>query len=453
MLKLVRTFLALALISCAVLFPHSAKAADVTAFVRVNIVPMDRERVLRGQTVIVRDGRIAGIGTGLSIPDGAKVIDGRGTAWLLPGLADMHVHADTREDLAVMLANGITTALNMGEASNAFVGRTRAAVEQGEIPGPRTFAALAVDGSSRYGHLVVPTPEAARWVVGLAKTNGYEFIKVYNGLSPEVFAAVAEAAKATGIPIVGHGVESLGLERQVAGGQLMIAHLEEFLYSYMRFPPSSDASAAPNDAEIVRAVEFAKRSGIVVTADLATFQAIAGQWGRPDVVRNHLRYGETHYLSPDDRVSWYKSGYQRRQGSLVARAQFLGRFVKALADAGVPLIAGTDAPSIPGLAVGYSLHEGFNALEAAGLTRFQVLATATSAPGAFIRRARPEEVPFGTIEVGSRADLLLVAGNPLDDLNVLQVPLGVMAGGRWHAANNIKMLLNSVAETYQAGTP
>lgn len=432
---------------------QSAIASEITAFVDVNVLPMDRDRVIARQTVIVRDGRIAEIGDNPGVPDGAKIINGQGEAWLMPGLADMHVHAETREELAVMLANGVTTALNMGEASNAFVGRTRAAVERGEIPGPRTFAALAVDGSPRYGHLVLTTPEAAAWAVGLAKANGYEFIKVYNGLSLEVFAALMAQASGAGIPVVGHGVESVRLEQQVAAGQVMIAHLEEFLYSFMKVPPNGDPNAAPGEGEIARAVEFAKRTGMVITADLATYQTIARQWGRPDVVREFLLNSSDHYLSPADRISWHKSGYQKRQGSLAARAQFLGRFVKALADAEVPLIAGTDAPSIPGLAVGYALHDDLAALERSGLTRFQVLKTATSRPGKFIERVRPAETPFGTVTIGSRADLLLVASNPLDDLSALQKPLGVMAAGRWHDASGIQKLLDEVKATYQAGTP
>ena len=450
---LVRVILALAAVACISSFSIRANAAEVTAFVDVNVLPMDQERVLRRQTVVVRDGRITEMGPRASVPKGAHIINGRGSAWLLPGLADMHVHADTREQLAVMLANGITTALNMGEASNAFVGRTRAAVDRGEIPGPRTFVALAVDGSPRYGHLVVPSAEAAGWVVGLAKANGYEFLKVYNGLSPEVFEALAIQANGAGIRIAGHGVESVRLERQVAAGQVMIAHLEEFLYSFMKVPPGDDPNAAPNESEIARAVEFVKRTGVVITADLATYQTIAEQWGRPDVVRGFLKSGDIHYVSPTDRISWYKSGYQKRKGSLSARAQFLGRFVKALADADVQLIAGTDAPSVPGLAVGFSLHEDLAALERAGLSRFQVLETATRAPGAFIKRVRLGETPFGAVALGSRADLLLVASNPLDDLNALQKPLGVMAAGHWHDAIELQKLLDEIKATYQAGTP
>lgn len=428
-------------------------APPATLFVNVNVVPMDRERVLRGQSVLVENGRVASIARRIPAPAGARVIDGRGTAWLLPGLADMHVHAATRDELALMLANGITTALDLGEAPNAMVGRTRAAVARGEVPGPRVFTALAVDGSPRFGHLVVATPEAARWAVRLAKANGYDFIKVYNGLSPDVFAALVAEGREAGLPVVGHNVESLGLERQIAGGQVMVAHLEEFIYAFFRLSEGADPNAAPADSEIARAVDYLRRTGTVVTADLVTYQTIAAQRGRQDVVDAWLRLPEARYLAPNDRIAWRDSGYVRREGSLAARAAFLARFVDALADAGIPLISGTDAPTIPGLASGFALHRNLTALEAAGLSRYQALATATRAPGAFIASTHPDAERFGTIAAGQRADLLLVAGNPLDGLATLRRPLGVMAGGRWHDAAALQALLDGIVAKYAGATP
>lgn len=428
--------------------PAAARSAPDILFVNVNVLPMDQERVLRGHSVLVRNGRIVALAPRLTAPKDAQVIDGGGTAYLLPGLTDMHVHVRDHEMLATLLASGVTTVLDMGEAPNAIVGRTRTAVERGTLSGPRVFAALAVDGSERYGHLIVPSPDAARWVVQLAKANGYDFIKVYSGLSAETFAALADEATSSGLSIVGHNVESMGLERQIAHGQGMVAHLEEFLYGFFRLPEDGDPQAAPDDSEISRAVAFLKRSGTTVTADLATYQAIAAQWGKPEQVQDYLRLPAARYLSPGDRIDWRRSGYQRRTGSLDRRAAFLGRFVHALAASGVPLIAGTDAPTIAGLIAGDALHRNLAALEAAGLSRYEVLATATRQPGLFIKRTRPQSEPFGMIAEGSRADLLLVSANPLDDLSVLQRPLGVMTAGRWHDAPALAGLRDGVVQTY-----
>jgi imidazolonepropionase-like amidohydrolase len=425
---------------------------SATLFRNVNLVPMDRERVLRGRSVLVNDGRITSIARHIDPPPGAIIIDGRGTAYLVPGLADMHVHTDRKEGLAVMLAAGITTALNMGEARNSFVGRTREAVARGDIAGPRMFAALAVDGSPRYGHLVVATPEAARWAVRLAKANGYEFIKVYTNLAPDVFDAVVAEGAAAGLPVIGHNVEQVGLERQAESGQVLVAHLEEFLYGYFRKPRGAGAQDAPEPAEIERAVRFAKEAGITIGADLVTYQAIAAQWGRPEVVRTHLRNPRTALLAPDLRIDWDSSGYMKRDGDLSDRARFLARFVKALSAAGVPLIAGTDAPTIPGLFLGDALHQNLAALREAGLSPFDALSAATSQPGRFIATSGVSAEPFGMIREGYRADLLLVTGNPLDDLSHLRRPLGVMTNGRWHSESALRELLSEVAHKYSAAT-
>lgn len=418
-----------------------------TAFVDVNVLPMDSERVLPHQTVLVRDGRIEAIGPSLPVPRDARVVEGRGRAWLSPGLADMHTHADTADEMKVYLANGVTSVLNMGEASNAFMGQVRPAIHAGTRPGPHVYAAFVVDGSPRYGHLSVTGADEARWIVRLARTNGYEFIKVYNDLSPEAFTALIEEGRAQGLPVVGHGVTRVGLARQLDAGQLMVAHLEEFLYTFFADPNRSGDDPSPDPARIPAAIERVQRSHAFVTADLATYDAIARQWGKPDVVAGFLGRPETRHLAPQRRIEWKGSDYARRKGSLDENRDFLRRFAKALSDADVPLIAGTDAPTIPGIASGYSLHEDLRALEEAGLSRYRALSTATRTPGELIRRALPAAETFGTIAPGRRADLLLSESNPLDDLSTLRKPLGVMANGRWYARADLRKLLDEVAAT------
>jgi hypothetical protein len=426
------------------LLVHGVSMAAVTAFVHVNVVPLDQERVLPDQTVIVDEGRISAIGPRLAVPAGAEVIDGHG-AYLSPGLADMHMHSDTRADMSVFLANGVTSVLNMGEASHSFVGRTKPAANRGEIPSPYIYTAFRVDGSPRYGSFVVTTPEQARMAVKLAKANGNDFIKVYNDLSAACFDVLIEEGKQQGMPIVGHGVERVGLRRQLEAGQLMVAHAEEFLYTVFK----SEGDHAPDDAQIPAVVDMVKRSRAFVTADLVTYASIARQWGKPAVVEGYLHAPESKYAPPQERISWKLAGYSERKGSLDERLAFLSRFVKAMSDAGVPLITGTDAPTIPGVVSGFSLHDDLDLLLKAGLTPYQALAAASRTPGQMMQRAFPGTNPFGTITVGSRADLILSEGNPLQGLGTLRQPLGVMAGGKWYSQNRLKELLDSVAQRYR----
>jgi hypothetical protein len=420
-----------------------------TLFQHVNVVPMDRERVLENQSVLVVGGIIRSMGKHVEAPAGVHVVDGFGTQYLSPGLADMHEHSTTSRDMLVLLANGVTTVLNMGGATTSFVDQVVPRLNRGELPGPHVYLSLRVDGTPEYGELVVVSPEQARAVVELAKVNGYDFIKVYNNLSPAVFEALVEEGKKLGIPVVGHGVTRIGIEKQLAAGQMMVAHAEEYFYTVF-FPGGAEVGTrAPQPDQIPAAVEFTKRYGAFVTADLNTYGTIVRQWGDPNVAAAFLRMPEAKYLDPDDRIAWRSAGYDSRSGSLNERLAFLKQFVLALARAGVPLIAGTDAPSIPGLVPGYSLHQDLHALEATGLRQFDVLSMATRIPGEFIAAAKPGAQSFGTVKVGNRADLILSATNPLHDLSTLQHPMGVMVAGHWHDDSDLNALLESVAVKYR----
>lgn len=433
--------------------PATGAPIQIAAFIHVNVVPMTQDQVLRDQTVLVEKGRIAFIGRGIAIPEGAEVIEGNGR-FLLPGLADMHSHSDTREDLKVYLANGVTTILNMGGASAGFMDSIRPGANRGALPGPHVYAAFRVDGSPQYNNFFVTTPDEARAIVRIAKTNGYDFIKVYNDLSPECFEALIEEGKALHVPIVGHGVTAVGLRKQLDAGQVMVAHTEEFLYTVFYGPGDIPEAGAPDPSKIPGAIDFVLRDKAFVTADLNTYATIARQWGKPAVAAAYLHSPDVRYLGPSDRILWAREDYKKRRGSLDARAAFLQRFTKAMSDAGVPLIAGTDAPSIPGLVAGFSLHDDLKALTEAGLTPYQALATATRTPGEFIRQSLGEQVPFGTVTVGARADLVLSQENPLANLATLRRPIGVMAAGRWYSAKELSGLLQSVATEYgRASSP
>jgi hypothetical protein len=424
--------------------------APVVLFTHVNVVPMDRERVLRDRSVLVRDGAIAAIAERIEAPPGAQVIDGHGTQYLSPGLADMHIHSSNRRDMAVFLANGVTTVLDMGGARASFMDQVVPALNRGEIPGPHYYAGFVVDGTPEYGQFVVATPFEARGIVDIAKSNGFDFIKVYNNISPETFQALIDAGREKGMPVIGHGVTRVGLEKQFAAGQVMVAHTEEFFYTVFFKPGSDMINETPRLDQIPAAVAFTKQSGAFVTADLNTFATIAGQWGKSGVGAAALRDPQARYLDPGDRLRWMRDDYAGRKGSVSRLVDFLKVLTKALSDAGVPLITGTDTPTIAALPLGTSLHADLRALEGAGLTRFQVLSAATRTPGEFIAKTKPGGRPFGTVAAGQRADLILSETNPLDGLATLEKPLGVMANGHWYDAAALQALLDGVAAQYKA---
>jgi hypothetical protein len=423
-------------------------SAPTKAFVHVNVVPMDRERVLTDQTVMVEGDKIVAIGSDLPVPSGAHVIDGQGAAYLSPGLADMHTHSESKDDLAVYLTAGVTTVLHMGGAHSGFVDNIVPAVNRGAIPGPHVYTSFKVDGSADYNGFVIKTPTEARAIVGLARTNKYDFIKVYVGLEPNVFSALADEGRRVAMPLVGHGVTAVRLERQLAEGQVLIAHAEEFFYTFFTPPGMAETDKPPDLSRIPAAVALAKKYDAAVTADLATYAAIAHQIGRPDVVAAYLARPASSYLSPGDRLAWQRSQYVNKTANLTPKLAFLRRLVQALADADVQLVTGTDAPTIPGMAPGFALHDNLSELEASGLTRFQALSAATRTPGSFINRTIGGD-PFGVVAPGYRADLILSESNPLAALATLRTPMGVMVRGQWRDAVALKALAGGIRESYR----
>jgi hypothetical protein len=360
----------------------------------------------------------------------------------------MHIHSTNSRDMKLYLANGVTTVLHMGGESAGFMDQVRPELNDGTRPGPHFYASLLVDSARRYGGFQVTTPDEARWAVRLAKTNGYDFIKVYNDVLPEVFAALIDEGRKLHVPVIGHGVTKVGIERQLEMGQLMVAHTEEYMYTVFFGPEDPPEVATPKPGDMQRAIDFTKRAGAYVTADINTYGAIARQWGRPEAVDRALKTPEFRYLDPDDRLRWVNETYKDRKGSVDARLAMLARFEKQMADAGVKLITGTDVPTIPGLVPGFALHDDLDALEHAGLTRWQILSAATRTPGEMIKGSLPNADTFGVIAPGARADLILSQSNPLDGLSTLRKPLGVMARGAWHSAADLQGMLDGLARQY-----
>ncbi len=408
-----------------------AQATGPVAFVGVNVVPMDRETVLTGQTVLVVDGVISAIGPAgsVALPDGVTSIDGSGQ-YLMPGLADLHVHVQNEADLPVYLLGGVTTVLDLGGRSRLLGWRDR--LETGGLVGPHLLVSYFIDGpGGRFN--VVETPEEARQVIRAA-AGRYDYIKVYNSLTLAQFHAIMDEARIAGIPVVGHGVRRPGMQAILEGGQVMIAHGEEYIYTYF--------GNSTNRALIPSAVDLTKRTGAYVLPNLSAFEIMAVQWGRPFAVDSFLSQPEVRYLHPSYRESWRSGKYTSRNGSLRPRLIFLQELTRAFADANVPLLLGTDSPGIPGMFAGASIHNDLRNLIDAGLTPYQALSAGTRTAGAFVRQTIPGSPVFGVIAEGARADLVLLDDNPLESVTAARYPNGVMVGGDWWSADAMREMLD-----------
>jgi imidazolonepropionase-like amidohydrolase len=427
--------------------PLASPGADAATVIQnVSIVPMDSERVLRSQTVVVKNGIIVAIDDTNTavVPANAVVVDGSGK-YLLPGLADMHVHTDPG-DFPLFLANGITTVREMNGSSDHL--KWRAQLAMGELLGPRLFVAstMIAGEKQRYRHVLVTSADQAAKVVREFAEQKYDFIKVYNGLSRAVYDQIVQTARETKIPVVGHIPKAVGLEHVLESGQKSIEHSEQIEYATASFEsPLSSQQADAVAAQIVA-------SNAWVTPTLASQEVLSRQgsaWFNALFDRAEMKFVDSSTLS------WWSSLKQPQPhaGSTKSSGDDLGgRFfssqaalVTSLNHRHALILAGTDTPN-PLLAPGFSLHDELRNLHEAGLTTFEVLQTTTTNPAVFLGLLSES----GTVRTGKRADLLLVDDNPLQNLETLRTPVGVMLGGKWLSRSQLKEWLDQKRLEQQA---
>lgn len=443
--------------ACAGTGTPPATGADTTAFVGVTLVPMTappgEERALADRTVLVEGDRIVAVGPSseVDVPVGARTIDGRGRT-LVPGLVDMHVHLppDPGEvgdgswrTLSLLLAHGVTTARSLaGHPSHPAI---REKVASGELLGPTLYvAAPAIHAGN------TPTTEAAREAVRKAEADGFDLVKSHHLVDPEVWSAVQTEAEAVGLPVSGHVANSVGLERAMAAGQ-QVEHLDGFLAALLpegspaaaqaaawgQFPPPGVVEEIDRSKLPALAREMAEE-GVWNTPTLSLFEKVTDVEGETAAYRERP---EMRWVPPAVLDQW---AGQRDQ--VVAAGVFghLGEpfrelrreIVAALHEAGAPLLAGSDTSQAFHLA-GPALHEEIAAFVEAGLPPGAALRAATATPARYLD-AQPEDgsatgrpADFGAIEPGRRADLLLLAENPLAQIAATRAIEGVMLRGRW----------------------
>ncbi|NNE66668.1 MAG: amidohydrolase family protein [Pyrinomonadaceae bacterium] len=407
----------------------------LTAFVNVNVIPMDSERTLRDQTVLIDNGRIIAMkpSSGFKIPKSATIIDGK-DKFLIPGLMDMHVHFEEKH-LSLYLANGITTIRNLnGDSTHLEI---REKLNRGKLQGPRVYTTgpLITVPETRWKIKAVPeSPEVARTIVKNQKAAGYDFIKVYDGISESVYRAIIEEAKIQGIQVVGHVPKSVGLEGAAKNGQVSVDHAEQIVYSYVGFPLDEE--------KIQGAVSIISKAKMWVCPTLAVQEIF--KLNRQAKFVKMLEDPEMKFVDQDI-FEWWKSFARtsRRDGhaNSLDFYDFQVKLTKALFDAGVPILAGTDAPN-PGMVHGFALHEELRNLVHAGLTPYEALKAATVNGALFL----DEEERFGTIKVGMIADLLLLDGNPLENIEATRSNSGVMARGRWYSKSELNRILKEIGK-------
>jgi imidazolonepropionase-like amidohydrolase len=424
----------------------------MTAFVDVSVTPMDSERVLNHQTVVIHAGVISAIGpvSTTDIPDDARVIDGSGR-FLMPGLADMHVHISNQEEFLLFITNGVTTVRDMfGDADRLA---WRAGVERGDILGPTIYTSGSIiDGNPPWieGSTVVQTAEEAEQVVAEQKAAGYDFVKVYDFLSPDAYAAIVAAAAKHGMPVVGHVPDAVGLSGVLAAGQASIEHLRGYGAALVADPEKvthgSEDWAMADTSKMLGLAEATREAGVWNCPTLVVGQ----KWVQPEEQRALLAQPVMRYIAPAVRDEWnpdssYLSFFPAEKLAAVEgshKERLL--MTRALHRAGARLLLGTDCGN-PFVVAGFSVHEELANLVAAGLTPYEALLTGTRDAAEFLGATGE----FGVVATGARADLILTDGDPLEDVGVVAEPAGVMVRGVWLTREELAERLDRLAESYK----
>ncbi len=417
--------------------PTVLRGPSVTAIEHVTVLPMDGRDSLNDHTVVIRGETIERVAPSAAtrIPDGARRIDGRGL-YLIPGLVDMHVHPYDTDGLPSYLAYGVTTIAVMHGFPDVLTWRDR--IRRGELVGPTIYSAgPSVNGYPPGNPLFVSVedPGEARAVVAEQHRAGYDFIKVYSMLNPSEYSAILAEAKRAGMPVFGHIPWQVGWRGIIEQGQAAVAHVEELF------------NAGIEDSMFAVAARLAGKHGTAVTANLYAYsEMLAESSDIPKLLddpemRYHSAAGLSEKLPSSNRS--LRPNQADFNGYLTKQLPRMRRLVKALRDAGAPVFGGTDTETFG--FPGQSLHGDLHELILAGFTPYQVLESATRLPGEFMRRRLRGSERFGTVSVGSRADLVLLEANPLANLEHLKRVRGTVTRGRWYALADLQRMRDSIA--------
>ncbi len=430
-----------------------AQSSDY-AFENVTVLPMDSERVLTRQTVLISGDRILFVGpsSSIEVADGTTRIDGSGK-YLMPGLAEMHGHLPSGQWPAALvdrllflnIANGVTTVRGMQGNPAQFLIRSQ--IASGERIGPRLIlGSPALSGNS------ASNPSIGADLVRRYHEAGYDLLKVHEGLSAASFDSIAAVAGELEIPFGGHIADAVGLGHSIDGGIGTVEHLDGFIEELQgeNGPPNVPAGffglnwAGTVDYDKIRplAARLAAADGWVTPTQTLFVNFLSDK--TPAQLRADPRLGTAFWPNNfvdqwSNQISNFRSGMDPVNASTMLELRAI--ILEAIVSEGGGILLGADAPQIfnvPGFATVYEAEN----LVAAGLSEYDVLTAGTRGPAIYLG----EEEGFGTVAPRMRADLILLNSNPLENITNLRDRAGVMAAGRWFPIEEIETRLAQLSQ-------
>ena len=378
--------------------------------------------------VVIENGRITGVGTSANtkFPSDAHIIDAKGKT-ILPGLWDMHAHFEQSEWGPAYLAEGVTSVRDCGNEFE-YINAIKKIIDEGKGIGPHILKAGVIDGNGPMGLGIIRAgnEDEAKKQVQLYKDNGFDQIKIYSSVKPEVVKAICSEAHRLGLTVTGHIPNSMNIKQGVEDGMDMVNHVE-YVYSMMKV--DKDKTIHFSDSANQAVLDFLKFHHTVIDPTLGVYEFIfRSTTDAPTKIEPAFST-----LPLPLQVLFKNIGMNPTQANyykpMVANFK---NIVFALHENGIPIVTGTDM-MIPS----YSLDRELELYVEAGLKPIEAIQAATIVPA----RVMKKDSGFGSIEKGKWADLMIIDGNPVQQISDIRKVSLVIKDGTIYDPTQLRRLV------------